>query len=291
MSAAPARQKKSTTGRSKKGPVWLRGGMGLLQAVAPDAAAMAASHLFFRTRRIRFDEAARALFDRAAPLLVPFGEQRLAAWSWGSGPTVVLSHGWNGNAAQLAAFVEPLLERGYRVVTFDHVGHGSSTGDSTSFPEMARATAAVVRAAGGAEAVIAHSLGAAALTLALHDREIDVSRVVLIGAPSSPLPWLGALGETLGLAGPVLARTKARIEHRAGRTLEELDVTALARGVDGVEALLMHDTRDRHVPVRSSRLIHHAWRESLLVTTRGLGHIRILKDEVVVSEAVGFVTR
>jgi len=39
---------------------------------------------------------------------------------------VLLVHGWGGRGAQLASFVEPLVARGFSVLTFDAPGHGAS---------------------------------------------------------------------------------------------------------------------------------------------------------------------
>ena len=67
-------------------------------------------------------------------------------------------------AAQLDAFVEPLLAAGYRVVSFDAPGPGAST---ESFAGRGRATllefseslSSAVDRFGDAHAVIAHSFG------------------------------------------------------------------------------------------------------------------------------------
>ena len=60
-----------------------------------------------------------------------------------------------------------LRERGWRVVAHDGPGHGSSFGRTSSLVEIARGAAATARAVGGVDAVIAHSLGAAAAVLAV----------------------------------------------------------------------------------------------------------------------------
>src|SRR5205085_10246750 len=54
--------------------------------------------------------------------------QRLAAWRWGTGPTILLVHGWEGRGAQLGALVEPLVDAGFSVLTFDGPAHGDSSG-------------------------------------------------------------------------------------------------------------------------------------------------------------------
>src|SRR5262245_16797575 len=46
---------------------------------------------------------------------------------WGSGPAVVLSHGWPFNADSWDYHATKLVEAGYRVVSFDRRGFGRSS--------------------------------------------------------------------------------------------------------------------------------------------------------------------
>jgi len=56
-----------------------------------------------------------SLLERAhaRPLFV--GGRRIEMWKWGRGPAVLLAHGWGGRGAQLGAFVDPLVARGFSV--------------------------------------------------------------------------------------------------------------------------------------------------------------------------------
>src|SRR5436190_4888990 len=107
------------------------------------------------------------------------GGQHLAAWDWGRGPTVILTHGWSGHSGQMAAFVGPLVRAGYYVVAFDHPAHGQSEGTRTNYLGVAAALTAVGRRVGPVHAVIGHSLGSTATILAL-SRGLPVERVVLV---------------------------------------------------------------------------------------------------------------
>lgn len=78
-------------------------------------------------------------------------------------------HGWGGRAEQLGAFVAPLVSRGFRAITVDGPGHGASAGRRSSGVEIARGLADVVAQLGPARGVIAHSLGAAAVTFAVRE--------------------------------------------------------------------------------------------------------------------------
>src|SRR5205814_10403776 len=83
-----------------------------------------AARLFTTPHRAPRPEQENLLLARARAFRV----DGLAAWRWGSGSPVLLVHGWEGRGAQLGAFVDPLLARGFSVVTFDASAHGASPG-------------------------------------------------------------------------------------------------------------------------------------------------------------------
>ena len=41
--------------------------------------------------------------------------RRIATWTWGAGPRILLVHGWGGRGGQMGAFVEPLVAQGFSV--------------------------------------------------------------------------------------------------------------------------------------------------------------------------------
>jgi len=276
----------SKAAETRRAPAWMRRSIGAVEAVSPEAAARIAATLFFQTRRMR--PGASAAFGLARRFRVPFEGETLAAWSWGRGPTVVLTHGWNGRATQLAPFVEPLVAAGFRVVTFDHVGHGESTGRSSNLGQMTRALVRVVEGEERPVGLLAHSLGAAAATLALSDG-LDAWGAVLIGAPISPEPWVAEMGRMLGLGAPTLARAQATIESKVGRTFDEVYGPTLAARLD-LPALIVHDRADREVPAACGERLHEAWADSRLLLTEGLGHRRVLADDEVIAAARDFLT-
>jgi pimeloyl-ACP methyl ester carboxylesterase len=138
-----------------------------LQAVAPAVAVGVAERLFFTPPRPRASAALHNFLGTGRCFELRVEHRRVVGWRWGEGPLVYLVHGWGSRGGRLEAFVRPLLEAGFGVVTFDAPGHGASGRGMSSMPEFARAIHAVVEREGTAHAVIAHSLGAAATALAV----------------------------------------------------------------------------------------------------------------------------
>lgn len=279
------RSDKSTNVRSRLAVA--RGTLQALGAVSPPLAGRLAYRLFTTTQRRDPREGERDVLSSARRFVVPFEQERMVAWSWGRGPTALLAHGWNGRATQLAGFVEPLRAAGFRVVAFDSVGHGSSTGSRANIVDFAKTIAAVADAAGGAHSVIAHSMGGAATTIALADG-LELERAVFIAAPIDPGRWVAQFTKMLALDDVVEGRFRAELARRAGRPPSELHGELLAPHLR-VPLLAIHDVDDREVPASSSVALTRAWPGAQLHETQGLGHQRILTDPDVIARSVRFV--
>lgn len=259
----------------------------VLGHAAPGLAAAWALDLFFTPRGRRGSRRIRARLAGARRFDVTVRGQRVAAWTWGDGPAVYLVHGWAGVGGQLAAFVPALTAQGFRAVAFDAPGHGASEGRRSSIVHFANALQALSAQEGQAHAVIAHSLGAAAVVRAI-TRGVGIERAVFIGPTGGPRDWSERFRRQLGVPPHVMSAMRERSERWLGARWEEFDVPRLARG-QSAPLLILHDRDDDEVPWSDGAAIAEAWPGARLVTTTGLGHRRILRDERVVSQAVAFV--
>lgn len=279
----PVEPVKSTNVRSITAPAPLRLAFAALGTVAPSLAARAGERLFLSPRRHAL-RGPRDRLDGAETFLVRSGGEVLRAWRLGEGPPVLLVHGWGGRAEQLAPFVGPLRAAGCAPVLFDAPAHGASTGRLTSGLGFAEAVAAVA-AAVGARGAIAHSLGAAGLAWALASG-LALDAAVLVAPPRGPVDFFRRFCEALALRPGVRDATRARLERRLGIDLEDFD---LSRRVGAGPLLVVHDRHDREVPWSDGLAIARAWPRASFLSTSGLGHRRILRDEAVTARAAAFV--
>jgi pimeloyl-ACP methyl ester carboxylesterase len=197
-------------------------------------------------------------------------------------------HGWEGRGAQLGAFVAPLALRGLRVVTFDAPGHGEAPLRRASVVEHARALLAVVERLGGeVHAVIGHSVGGAAALLATR-LGLRAKKLALVAPPISPARFAAGFAKILGIDARVHAGMLLRLERRYGIAVADLDVRRDAAAFTGA-ILVVHDEDDRIVPWSDGASIASAAKTARLVTTRGLGHGRVLEAPSVVTDVATFV--
>src|SRR2546426_2573453 len=153
--------------------------------LAPGFAGAWAERLFLTPPRPR-DGAATALdLIEARSSFLEHKGRSIATWRWGDAgaPAVLLAHGWGGHAAQMRAFVSPLLRAGYRVIAYDQPAHGVSDGRLTGLPDFAEVLAEVAWHFGDVRAVLAHSLGGAAAAPA-HARGLPPEEAGLARPPS-----------------------------------------------------------------------------------------------------------
>lgn len=283
----------STNVRKNVGLAWHRIAFVVTGALAPERAVASAMRLFSTPPRFAHTPREREMLAHAARFEIESPVGRLAAWRYGerSRPAVVLSHGWGGRGAQLAAFAPAFVAAGYQAVTFDHAGHGMSEGREASLVHFMRGLDAVVRHAEAAgprvAGIVGHSLGAAAAGAWLNENGREM-RVVLVAPPTSVARWARFFARRLGIAEPVRRAMQERFEARYGYRWEHFE---LPRSVANVKAraLVIHDGDDRDVSFASGLALARAWPDARLVVTRGLGHSRILRAPEVIADAVDFV--
>jgi pimeloyl-ACP methyl ester carboxylesterase len=266
----------------------MRGAMRLLSATAPGVASRVAADLFMTPRRFAAPKREQEVLAQATPFGVRLGAStEIRAWRFGEGPTVLLAHGWEGRGSQLTPFVAPLVDRGYSVVTFDAPGHGASPGSRSSLPHFAWAIRAVADAVTPPHAIIAHSLGCAAATLAMRDG-LSVNRVAYLAPPLNPVDYTARFGDILGLDDTIIRGLQKRIEERFARKWSDYSLAESARLMT-VPLLVVHDREDRDTFWSEGAALAEAWPGARLLTTEGLGPRRILRDPNVIADISRFV--
>lgn len=291
----------STNGRSvREAPWYIRTGFGIGARVAPRFTERQAARLFL-TPRLRKGRTPthlhaellpeRAMERRAGeseaayPLLAT---GRIPLWSWGRGPTVLLIHGWSGNAGDMAPIGAELVRAGYRVVMFDMPGHGEAPQAPTNLFVYLRTLEAVGAIVGPLEGIIGHSLGGTASALALGQGLLRAKRAALVAPALSPWTFAWHFARLIGLPAARVPGMVTRTEELVGAMAESLDAGAAVASLD-IPAYLVHDPDDLDVPFEHSTGLAMAWPGATLVARPGLGHRRILRDPETVAGIVGFM--
>jgi len=258
--------------------------------VAPRRAVARAARIFCtpmsssRTRAL-----AAPTFDaREEPLTVD--DHTITAYVWGDPqrqPYVLFAHGWSSHGTRVGAWLPRLRAAGYAVVAFDQPAHGRSPGKRATLPCFTRHLLAVGEHFGPAAVVIGHSLGGAATANALA-RGMKAERAVLIAPAADPVAAAERFADLLWIGQTLSRRMFEYFESRFGISFEEQQAHRTAP-VIGRPALIVHDLEDRDVPWSEGERYARYWPDSRLLTTRGLGHRRVLDDEAVIGAVMRFL--
>jgi pimeloyl-ACP methyl ester carboxylesterase len=270
----------------------LRAGFGTLGAVAPGAAALLAERLWFTPPRPRRSPASRRAMRSGHRFALFPGGRRVAGWTFGNGPVVLLMHGWGGHAAQMQPLALELAARGMRAVVLDAPGHGDSGpsrlgGGRSTFFDFADALGEAHALLGPAVALAAHSGGGVAAHLALR-AGLPVRRLVLLAPMTRPARYADRYREVLGIPARVDAAWRSRAEERLRFRWEDLDVTRPPTPAPP-PVLVLHDRDDAEVEWQDGAAVAEGWPGARLVLTSGLGHRRLLREHQVLKLAADFL--
>jgi pimeloyl-ACP methyl ester carboxylesterase len=260
---------------------WIGAALRGMQSIAPGLGMRLALRLFFTPLPLKLTARRRA---------VPAGWQ-LSHWPFEQGtvavyrrtdqpaglPTVLLVHGWAGDALQMRPLGDALAAAGFAPVLLDFPAHGRSAAWRSTLPQFVRALWAASARLGPLHAVVAHSLGALAAGHAAASG-LPVKRLALIAPSPPPGLFLHWFSGSFGLGAGLAERMGAAIERREGVPLQQFEPAWLGERL-AQPTLLLHDEGDRVAPLAGSRALQQALPDARLATTSGLGHRRVLSDE------------
>jgi len=245
--------------------------------------------LWFRTHRFPESRREEDYRSRAQGGNLQYRGMSLAVYSWGEGPVVLLTHGWNGRATQFWRFIDPLVKAGFRVVAFDLPAHGQSAGKSTDLFKIAESMQQVANQYGPVHGVIAHSISNAALVMAIRDG-LDTNRVVCISPPGQSIVMLKNYADALELSSGMKERLQKHFLHEYGKDVWKKTSAAQNAHELSTPALVIHDRDDREVTWSEGEALAQNWPGAEFMLTESLGHRRILRNQAIVDRSVEFLS-
>jgi len=212
----------------------------------------------------------------------------LSALKWGDAPRkILLVHGWESRATQMAGYVDLFLDSGYQVIAMDAPAHGESMGKHANPVAFAEAIVSAHTELGPFDAMVGHSMGGSALAVALSEG-VDCEKVVLISSPSTILGVLKTFSKFIGLPKVCEKHFIEFVGESAGRPAEEIDVAKISKNFSAA-SLIIHDKNDLEIPFENAKIIQACWPKAELIATQGFGHRAILRQRVVWEAVLKFI--
>ena len=273
--------------------------------IAPGATGRFAYNVWLTPHRFRTPDSEKTAEQSARIGHLQINDKSVTTYEWGqtgsaitssttpdsttSAPTILLVHGWSGRGTQLAAFIPPLLEKGFHVVSFDAPAHGKSTGKQNTLYEISETIEALQAKYGIFHSAITHSFGGPCLAVAMK-HGVSAGRVVNICPPAHTRDIIDKFTAMLNINENIKQRLIGEMEENFGKDVwQDTSMPLIVSKLDN-PALVIHDTDDIDVPIEEGQVIADAWKDASFISTNGLGHRRILRDGEVIGKTVEFIT-
>lgn len=260
----------------------------LISYLSVNQAAENALYLFTKPRRGRkLSEEQREFLGTAYQEEFKYKNHKIMTYRWlGSKPTILLAHGWESNSFRWKKLVQELKKRGHNVVALDAPGHGNSGSrffNAILYSEFINVVATRFQP----EIIIGHSVGGMSTAFFQNKYQlISVKKLILLGAPSEFTDVLKRYTDMLGYNHRISKQLNLTINERFGDRPENFSTAKYLEGINS-KGLIIHDEQDTIIPYADALLIKKSFKNSTLITTKGLGHS--LNDESVANHIYEFI--
>ena len=213
-----------------------------------------------------------SFLKEAEDIMIEVGGKQIQTYSWaGTKEPVLLLHGWESNSFRWRNLIRFLREANFAIVAFDAPAHGNSSGGIFNVPLYAECTQHIVKHFNPSY-IIGHSVGG--MTAVYHQYiypHNSIQKIVTIGAPSEFYELMEHYQKLVGFNKRVLASIDDYVQKHFGYGIQDFSSSKFAQKIQ-IEGLLVHDIEDPITPYHNSEKVHANWKNSKLISTRGLGH-------------------
>ena len=226
--------------------------------------------------------------SRQTHLFVNSIQKECVVYEYGQGvKQVLLVHGWSGRGTQLVKIAELMVEKGYKVISFDAPAHGKAKGKDSLMIEFIASIHEIHKKYGEFEFAIGHSLGGMAILNSVKEN-FPVKKIVIIGSGDLVTDIITDFIDKLELKQEIGDLLRQHFEKKYGLTMNSFAASEAAKYVKQ-PTLVIHDEDDEDIPVRAAHQIQKVLENGELMITKGLGHRKILGDEAVLKRIESFL--
>ncbi|WP_027126082.1 alpha/beta hydrolase [Gelidibacter mesophilus] len=258
-----------------------------LSYVSKPYAADKALNLFTKPRAGKISEEQSDFLHTAFQEELNYEKYHIMTYRWlGKKQTILLTHGWESNSARWKKLILELKKRGHNVVALDAPAHGRSGGrvfNAMLYAEFINVAAKRF----SPDIIIGHSVGGMASAFFQHKYQFaKIKKIILLGSPSEFQDVIKRYTDMLGYNQRIVSQLQHTIIERFGNTADSFSTAKFLATIES-EGLIIHDQDDRIIPYNDALLIKDSFKNSHLITTKGLGHS--LSDESVANHIYAFI--
>jgi pimeloyl-ACP methyl ester carboxylesterase len=248
-----------------------------------------ALNLFASPRKGRYTEDQRKIINTALQEELKYDNLNIATYRWnGNGKTVLLAHGWESNASRWSYILKELRAQDYNIIALDGPAHGRSDGqqfNAVLYSEFINVVAQKFQP----DVLIGHSVGGMASVFCMHNHNIpSVNKLVLLGAPAHFTGVFARYKTMMGYNNKISNGLDKIVLERFGQPVDYFSAANFTKSLEA-RGLIIHDKKDRIIPIEDALLFANRYKNSELIETEGFGHS--LKDKSLTPIIVSFINK
>lgn len=261
-----------------------------LQVVSSRLASLLAYYLWFHPGRQSVQKTQGVYPQGRQSFQLKIKNKTVHYWCAGSGPGVLLVHGWGSSGKQMAKLGQALFEKGFKVIWFDAPAHGESSGWRTDLFEVSETILKIQQQQGEFKALLAHSFGVPCSLYAVGSGLV-VNKIVAIATPATAIGLIEKFCKIIKANNSTYDWLVKRIERFLGETtMDQISAQSMALNIDQ-QCLVIHDKHDRMISYKEGVAVHGNLRHSTFIETQHLGHNKVLYDPKVISHCEQFISQ
>jgi len=257
--------------------------MRTLSIVAPQKAAVKALDMFFTPKKHPSKSWETDALKTAKRITLEGGINCLV---WGQGKPILLMHGWEGRASQMAVFL-PYLSDQYQLIALNAPAHGLSEGMRSNPHKFIKAIFTAQQHFGDFHAIVGHSMGGGSAVYAALEN-LNVNKVISIAGPSDFEVLVRGFASFIGLRSKALNIFLQKAEEEVELSFPTLNLASRVAKLKQ-PLLVIHDEDDIEVPFASASRYKDSITQGEFYTTKGLGHRKIMQSPEVLQKVADFI--
>jgi alpha-beta hydrolase superfamily lysophospholipase len=233
------------------------------------------------------------IFDKAEKLNFELEGEHIKGFTWkpavSNAKKIIICHGFDSFSYRFDRYIEPLLEQGFEIFAFDAPAHGLSSGKTINALIYRNLILKASNLFGPFDAMVAHSFGGIAVTLAVEKLESNLpDRLVLIAPATETTRSVTDFCRYLKISPAIRTELEKLIEKIGGSPVSWYSVARVVKFIS-IPTLWVHDLKDKITPYED---MHHLTELKLnhvtFEITEGLGH-SLYNDDAVAEKIVHFL--
>lgn len=230
------------------------------------------------------------ILKKAKKSKMQLGGETMVLYEWGEGDRLaMLFHGWESNAGSLGAFVQLLLDEGYRILSFDAPAHGKSDGKYANLVYFKAAAKTMMTTYGVPDLVVGHSLGGNSIIMTAFEEGYKFEKVILVSPLNRLMSVFEEMKSILRLPEELFNMFINRFEKEVGYDFRTFYFHEYLEKGPLNNVLLFHDLNDRVTSFSHAKTFQQESKKVSLTAIEGSGHYKILWNEEVLEKSKAYI--